>query len=95
MAGVTAPINACRIQIATFRRPPELTATHPVVLDFIHATYFRAETGNLTLVGLIDPSEADDVVNPDVYNEAVDFDLFAHVGERWVAVTGVGQALKC
>lgn len=83
MAGVKAPINACRVQVATFRRPTELGPTHPVVLDFIHATYFRPETGNLTLVGLIDPAEADDVVDPDDYVEGIDQEFVAAVGERW------------
>jgi glycine/D-amino acid oxidase-like deaminating enzyme len=83
MTGVTVPINACRVQVATFRRPMEFGPTHPVVLDFIHATYFRPETGNLTLVGLIDPAEADDVVDPDDYAERIDQEFVETVGERW------------
>ena len=55
MAGVEAPINPCRVQVAFFRRPAAEEKAHPVVADFINATYFRNETGNLTLVGLIDP----------------------------------------
>ena len=84
MAGVVAPIDACRIQVAVFRRPEEYSAPHPVVLDFIHATYFRPETGNLSLVGLIDPKEADAVVNPDAYDAGIDDDFISHVGERWL-----------
>jgi glycine/D-amino acid oxidase-like deaminating enzyme len=83
MTGMTAPIDACRVQVATFRRPTEFGPTHPVVLDFIHATYFRPETGNLTLVGLIDPAEADDVVDPDDYAERIDQEFVETVGERW------------
>ncbi len=92
MAGVVAPIDACRIQVAVFRRPRphprphsgSPPAAHPVVLDFIHATYFRSETGNLSLVGLIDPAEADAVVDPDAYNDRIDSDFISSVGERWV-----------
>jgi glycine/D-amino acid oxidase-like deaminating enzyme len=83
MANVSVPINACRVQVAVFRRPAKYTA-HPVVLDFVHATYFRAETGNLSLVGLIDPHEADDVVDPDYYREHLDTHFVSHVGERWL-----------
>lgn len=84
LAGVVAPIDACRIQVAVFRRPPEYAESHPVVLDFIHATYFRAETGNLSLVGLIDPAEANAVVDPDDYDDRIDAEFISLVGERWV-----------
>jgi glycine/D-amino acid oxidase-like deaminating enzyme len=84
LAGVVAPIDACRIQVAVFRRPEEHSAPHPVVLDFIHATYFRSETGSLSLVGLIDPKEADAVVNPDAYADSIDDDFVSLVGERWL-----------
>lgn len=84
MAGAEAPINACRIQVAFFRRPAGYEASHPVVADFIHATYFRPETGSLTLVGLIDPAEADAVVNPDGFSEQVDSEFVLDTGERLV-----------
>ncbi len=82
MAGVEVPINSCRVQVAFFRRPAGYEAPHPVVGDFIHATYFRSETGGLTLSGLIDPAEADAVVNPDNYNEDLDTDFVLEIGER-------------
>lgn len=84
MAGVEAPINACRVQVAFFRRPTGHETSHPVVADFIHATYFRAETGQLTLVGLIDPAEANAVVNPDSFSERLDAGFVLEVGERLV-----------
>lgn len=84
MAGLDAPINACRVQVAFFRRPPGYETPHPVIADFINATYFRSETGNLTLVGLIDPSEADAIVNPDNFNERHDADFVLNVGEQLV-----------
>lgn len=82
MAGVDVPINSCRVQVAFFRRPAGYEAPHPVIGDFIHATYFRSETGGLTLSGLIDPAEADAIVNPDKYNEDLDTDFVLNVGER-------------
>jgi sarcosine oxidase subunit beta len=85
MAGVEAPINPCRVQVAFFRRPGSLGPSHPVVADFINATYFRSETGNLTLVGLIDPAEADAIVDPDAFDERVDDGFIMDTGDRLVA----------
>lgn len=84
MAGLEIPVNACRVQVSFFRRPPGEAATHPVVVDFINATYFRSETGNLTLVGLVDPEEANAIVNPDKYDEGVDTDFILDTGERLI-----------
>jgi sarcosine oxidase subunit beta len=84
MAEVAVPINPCRIQVSLFARPAGYEAPHPVVADFIHATYFRAETGQLTLVGLIDPGEANAIVNPDSFKEQVDPDFVLDSGERLI-----------
>jgi len=81
LAGVEVPIDPCRVQVTLFRRPlPGLE--HPVVADFVNAVYWRAETGEQTLVGLIDPEEAHAIVDPDAYNERVDVDFAADTGER-------------
>jgi sarcosine oxidase, subunit beta len=84
MAGLEIPLNACRIQVSFFRRPAGHEAAHPVVVDFINATYFRSETGNLTLVGLVDPEEANAIVDPDRYHEGVDTDFILDTGERLI-----------
>ncbi|HMT22560.1 MAG TPA: FAD-dependent oxidoreductase, partial [Promineifilum sp.] len=84
MAGLEIPLHACRVQVSFFRRPSNEEAIHPVVVDFINATYFRSETGNLTLVGLIDPEEANAIVDPDRYNEGVDTDFILDTGERLI-----------
>jgi glycine/D-amino acid oxidase-like deaminating enzyme len=68
-----------------FRRPTGEEAAHPVVADFIHASYFRPETGGLTLVGLIDPAEADAVVDPDNFGKGVADTFVLESGERLVA----------
>ncbi len=80
LAGIEAPIDSCRVQVAFFRRPAGQEAEHPVVADFINATYFRSETGQITLVGLIDPSEADAIVDPNKFREAVDDDFIMEAG---------------
>ncbi len=82
--GITAPINACRIQMAVFRRPAAAPASHPVVIDFVNDTYLRSETGHLTLVGSIDPAEADAIVDPDDYPEYADDAFVADIGEKFV-----------
>ncbi len=84
MVGLDLPINPCRVQVAFFRRPPGYEAPHPVVADFVHASYLRPETGQLTLAGLIDPAEAENTVDPERYDESVDFDFILDVGERMV-----------
>ncbi|MCH7874556.1 MAG: FAD-binding oxidoreductase [Gemmatimonadetes bacterium] len=85
MAGIEAPIHSCRAQVAVFRRPDEYAADHPVVLDFPNAAYYRAETGNLTIAGLIDPAEAKAVVDPDDYDETIDADFIELVGARFLS----------
>lgn len=84
LVGVDAPINACRVQVAYFRRPDGSEAQHPVVADFINASYFRSEAGNLTLAGLVDPSEANAIVDPDNYNEELDYEFVSDVGKRLI-----------
>ena len=80
LAQTEVPIDSCRVQVAFFRRPPGYEAQHPVVADFINATYFRSETGQLTLVGLIDPSEAAAIVDPDDFREGMDDDFVMEAG---------------
>ncbi len=84
LAGVEAPINSCRVQVAFFRRPAGHERAHPVVADFSNGAYWRNETGGLTLVGLIDPSEEKAVVDPDRYREKIDLDFVRDAGERLV-----------
>lgn len=84
MAGLEVPIASCRAQVAVFGRPEDQRGAHPVVLDFAHASYFRPETGDLMLLGLIDPSEAEDRVDPDEYPEHSDDAFDLDVGARWV-----------
>lgn len=83
ITGIDVPIDSCRVQVAVFKRPDQYGG-HPVIMDFIHGVYLRAETGNLTIAGSIDPSEADAVVDPDDYVKHVADDFVEHVAERFV-----------
>ena len=83
MAGLTVPITCARVQVAVFRRPAEHSA-HPVVMDFINGIYLRPETGNISLVGSIDPAEANDVVDPDDFPEHASTEFLLEMGEQFV-----------
>jgi sarcosine oxidase subunit beta len=54
MVGLDLPIDTWRHDTMFIRRPKELIAEHPTVIDFPNSMYFRPETGGLTLVGLED-----------------------------------------
>lgn len=82
-AGYETPAEPSRHQISVFHHPPELKASpHPTVGDFIQGHYMRAETGNLTLAGSIEASEAENKVDPDNYNVNVDMDFNLEMAER-------------
>ena len=83
MAGIMAPIVCSRVQVAVFRRPAEYS-THPVIMDFINGIYLRPETGGITLVGSIDPAEANDVVDPDDFPEHASTEFLQEMGEQFV-----------
>jgi sarcosine oxidase subunit beta len=85
MAGIELPVKACRVQVSQFVRPAGQESAHPVVVDFVHGSYLRSETGGITLAGLIDPSEADAVVDPDAYAEHLDDDFVTESGEKMIA----------
>jgi sarcosine oxidase subunit beta len=54
-----------------------------VFAGFADEVYIRPETGQLMLVGSIEPEEAEEEVpNPDSFNERVDFDVVAGFSER-------------
>ncbi len=74
LLGIALPIHACRAQICIVERPAQMRgAIHPIYVDFVHSIYIRPEEGRQTLVGSVDPKEAEDrAANPDQYKEAVD-----------------------
>jgi len=66
--GIEVPIAPTRHQMCFFRRPPEF-GPHPSVIDRVHGTYMRPETGHLTIYGV---SAYEEVVDPDRYPEGAD-----------------------
>lgn len=81
-AGIDLPIQPCRVQVAFFAPPPDGRPAPLVFADFPNVTYFRPETGGLTLIGSVDPSEANNHADPDRFNERVDLEFVADMGTR-------------
>ncbi len=82
LAGVDLPIQPCRVQVSFFNPPPDSSPVPRVFADFPNVTYFRPETGGLTLIGSLSPDEANHHANPDNYNERVDLEFVADMGTR-------------
>ncbi len=82
MVGVTLPIEASRHQVATFQRPHAHVKPHFTGADFVNHIYYRPEGSQLTLVGSIDADEANQKVDPDRYNESVDYAFIEQSAQR-------------
>ncbi len=70
--GLSLPVQACRTQVALFRRPPEFGRRTASYGDFVQGIYFKPTHGDMIHVGSIAGEEIDDPVDPDNYNEAAD-----------------------
>lgn len=69
--GVSLPIESSRHPVCAFRRPPEFGRAPMIYADFVNRFYMRPETGDLSLVGSIDPGDAAHSADPDSYNTGV------------------------
>ncbi len=66
------PVQACRTQVALFRRPTDLSRRGVVYGDFVQGIYFKPTHGEMIHAGSLAGEEIQDPVNPDQYNEAAD-----------------------
>lgn len=82
MVGQKLPIEPSRHPVCAFRRPPDFGRPPMIYADFAHQFYMRPETGELCLVGSIDPGDAAHLADPDRYNEGVDLDTITDFGSR-------------
>lgn len=80
--GIELPIHPCRVQLALFAPPPDGRPAPLVFGDFPNVSYFRPETGGMTLIGSLDPIEATFHADPDDYNERIDTDVVIDLGTR-------------
>lgn len=80
-AKVALPVQACRAQVALFRRPPDCGRRGAIYGDFAQGIYFKPAPGDLIHAGMLvvpgRPAE-----DPDHYDEAVKGDWLALVRQR-------------
>jgi sarcosine oxidase subunit beta len=70
--GVPLPVQACRTQVALFRRPTDCARRGAVYFDFVQGLYFKPTFGDVLHAGSLAGEELQDPVDPDHYNEAAD-----------------------
>ena len=81
-SGVKLPVQACRTQVALFRRPPDFGRRGAVYGDFVQGIYFKPTHGDMIHAGSLAGEEVNDPVDPDHYNEAADGDWLPQVRQR-------------
>jgi sarcosine oxidase subunit beta len=69
---VELPVQACRTQVALYRRPPDCTRRGAVYGDFVQGIYFKPTHGDMIHAGSLRGEEIHDPVDPDRYNEAAE-----------------------
>ncbi|MSU78020.1 MAG: FAD-binding oxidoreductase [Gemmataceae bacterium] len=70
--GVELPVQACRTQVALYRRPADFGRRTAVYCDFVQGIYFKPTHGEMIHAGSLAGEEAQNPVDPDDYNEAAD-----------------------
>jgi len=70
--GSPLPVQACRTQVALFRRPTDFGKHGPVYGDFVHGIYFKPTHGDMIHAGSLAGEEINNPVDPDRYNESAD-----------------------
>src|SRR5262249_60044421 len=80
--GAPLPVQACRTQVALYRRPPDCGRRGLVYGDFVQGLYFKPTHGEMLHAGSIAGEEINNPVDPDHYNEAADGDWLPQVRQR-------------
>lgn len=70
--GVRLPVQACRTQVALYRRPPDFGRRTAVYGDFVQGLYFKPTHGEILHAGSLAGEEAQNPVDPDDYDESAD-----------------------
>lgn len=76
------PVQACRTQVALFRRPPDTGRRTAVYGDFVQGIYFKPTHGEMLHAGSLAGEELKDPVDPDHYNEAADGTWLPQIRQR-------------
>ncbi len=81
--GVKLPVQACRTQVALYRRPPDFGRRAAIYADFVQGLYFKPTHGEMIHAGSLAGEEKDNPVDdPDAYNEAADGPWLPQVRQR-------------
>jgi sarcosine oxidase, subunit beta len=70
--GLKLPVQACRTQVALFRKPAGFGRRCAIYGDFVQGIYFKPTHGDILHAGSLAGEEIKDPVDPDGYNEAAD-----------------------
>lgn len=81
-AKIALPVQACRTQVALFRRPPDCGRKAAIYNDFVQGLYFKPTHGEIVHAGSIGGEELNDLVDPDDYNEAADRSWLPTIRQR-------------
>lgn len=81
-AGWEPPVQACRTQVALYRRPVEFGRRAAVYADFVQGIYFKPTHGEMIHIGSIAGEEINSPVDPDNYSEAADSDWLPIMRQR-------------
>jgi sarcosine oxidase subunit beta len=81
-AGAPLPVQACRTQVALYRRPPDFGRRGVIYGDFVQGLYFKPTHGDMIHAGSLAGEEKDNPVDPDAYNEAADGTWLPGVRQR-------------
>jgi len=71
-AGLKLPVQACRTQVALFRKPTDFGRRCAIYGDFVQGIYFKPTHGDLIHAGSLAGEEINEPVDADDYNEAAD-----------------------
>jgi sarcosine oxidase subunit beta len=80
--GLKLPVQACRTQVALYRRPPDFGRRSSVYADFVQGVYFKPTHGEMIHAGSLAGEEINEPVSPDDYNEAADGKWLPQVRQR-------------
>ncbi len=80
--GIKLPVQACRTQVALYRRPPDFGRRSAVYCDFVQGIYFKPTHGEMIHAGSLAGEEINEPVNPDQYNEAANGDWLPGIRQR-------------
>ena len=76
------PVTPVRVQMASFRCPPALESMTTTVIAHATGAYFRADSGNGTLVGGEAAKDLTEVVDPNTFGLNADHDSITSLWDR-------------